>query len=158
MTEKVPMLKAGYDSMLAELKQLKSVDRQAVVKAIEVAREHGDLSENAEYHAAKDQQGFIEARINELDGKTSRAQVIDPAELSGERVVFGATVTLSDEETAEETTYQIVGDLEADIKHNRIAVSSPIARALIGQEEGDVVVVRAPAGNREYEIVSVEYI
>jgi len=121
-------------------------------------RAHGDLKENAEYHAAREQQGFIEGRIQRLQSTISGAQIIDISKLNaGSRVVFGATVTLSDEETGKETRYQIVGDLEADIKHDRIAVSSPIARALIGREEGDVVVVRAPAGDREYEIVSVEY-
>ena len=139
--------------------RLKKVDRPEIIAAIAEARAHGDLKENAEYHAAREQQGFTEGRIQHLTATLSGANVIDIATLNaGPRVVFGATVTLSDEETAGEITYQIVGDLEADIKHNRIAVSSPIARALIGQEEGDVVVVRAPAGDREYEIVSVEYI
>ena len=145
--------------MREELALLKKVDRPKIIKEIAEARAHGDLKENAEYHAAREQQGFIEGRIQQLTATISGAHVIDVAALNvGPRVVFGATVTLSDEETAKEITYQIVGDLEADIKHNRIAVSSPIARALIGQEEGDVVVVRAPAGDREYEIVSVEYI
>lgn len=157
MSEKVPMLKAGYESMLAELKQLKSVDRQAVVKAIEVAREHGDLSENAEYHAAKDQQGFIEARINELDGKTSRAQVIDPAALSGDRVIFGATVTLIDEDD-ETVVYQLVGADEGDVKAGKISYSSPIGRALITRSEGDDVEVKTPSGSKYYEIEKVEFI
>ena len=129
-----------------------------IIAAIAEARAHGDLRENAEYHAAREQQGFIEGRIRHLESTISHAQVIDVAKLDpGDKVVFGASVTLSDEETAEETTYQIVGDVEADIKHNRIAVSSPISRALIGRQVGDVVVVRAPAGEREYEIVEVEY-
>ena len=137
---------------------LKRDDRPKVIAAIAEARAHGDLKENAEYHAAREQQGFIEGRIQLLESTISHAQIIDVERLNpGEKVVFGATVTLSDEETAEETTYQIVGDVEADIKHGRIAVSSPISRALIGQEVGEVVVVRAPAGDREYEIISVEY-
>jgi transcription elongation factor GreA len=135
------------------------VDRPRIIAAIAEARAHGDLKENAEYHAAKEQQGFIEGRIQRLEYTISHAQIIDVAKLNpGDKVVFGATVTLSDEETAEETQYQIVGDIEADIKHNRIAVSSPISRALIGREVGDVIVVRAPAGDREYEIVAVEYL
>ena len=154
--EKVPMLAEGYERLTADLKVLRA-ERPKIVDAIEEARAHGDLSENAEYHAAKERQGQVEAQIAEIEDKVSRAQIIDPLTLSGDKVVFGATVTLSDEETADETTYQIVGDVEADIKHNRIAVSSPIARALIGQHVGDVVVVRAPAGEREYEIVDVEY-
>ena len=153
-----PLTKAGADRLREELAQLKKVDRPKIIAAIAEARAHGDLKENAEYHAAREQQGFIEGRIQHLEYSISHAQVIDVAKLNpGEKVVFGATVTLSDEETAEETTYQIVGDVEADIKHNRIAVSSPISRALIGREVGDVVVVRAPAGDKEYEIVDVEY-
>ena len=153
-----PLTKAGADRLREELAQLKKVDRPKIIAAIAEARAHGDLKENAEYHAAREQQGFIEGRIQHLEYSISHAQVIDVAKLNpGDKVVFGATVTLSDEETAVETTYQIVGDVEADIKHNRIAVSSPISRALIGREVGDVVVVRAPAGDREYEIVDVEY-
>jgi transcription elongation factor GreA len=154
-----PLTKEGAERLREELARLKKVDRPKIIAEIAEARAHGDLKENAEYHAAREQQGFIEGRIQRLTATISGAHVIDVATLNvGSRVVFGATVTLSDEETAAEITYQIVGDLEADIKHNRIAVSSPIARALIGQEEGDVVVVRAPAGDREYEIVGVEYI
>jgi len=153
-----PLTKAGADRLRAELATLKKDDRPKVIAAIAEARAHGDLKENAEYHAAREQQGFIEGRIQLLESTISHAQIIDVERLNpGEKVVFGATVTLSDEETAEETTYQIVGDVEADIKHGRIAVSSPISRALIGQEVGEVVVVRAPAGDREYEIISVEY-
>lgn len=153
-----PLTKAGADRLRGELATLKRDDRPKVIAAIAEARAHGDLKENAEYHAARDQQGFIEGRIQLLESTISHAQIIDIERLNpGEKVVFGATVTLSDEETAEETTYQIVGDVEADIKHGRIAVSSPISRALIGQEVGEVVVVRAPAGDREYEIISVEY-
>jgi transcription elongation factor GreA len=154
-----PLTKAGVERLREELSTLKKVDRPRIIAAIAEARAHGDLRENAEYHAAKEQQGFIEGRIQHLEYTISHAQVIDVAKLNpGERVVFGATVTLCDEETSEETTYQIVGDVEADIKHNRIAVSSPISRALIGREVGDEVVVRAPAGERLYEIVDVEYL
>jgi transcription elongation factor GreA len=153
------LTKAGAERLREELAHLKKIDRPQIIAAIAEARAHGDLKENAEYHAAREQQGFIEGRIQRLESTISHAQIIDVSSLNaGSKVVFGASVTLSDEETAEETTYQIVGDLEADIKHNRIAVSSPIARALIGREEGDEIVVNAPAGDREYEIVSVEYI
>jgi transcription elongation factor GreA len=153
-----PLTKAGAERLRDELAKLKRDDRPKVIAAIAEARAHGDLKENAEYHAAREQQGFIEGRIQLLESTISHAQIIDIEKLNpGERVVFGATVTLSDEESAEEITYQIVGDVEADIKHNRIAVSSPISRALIGQEVGEVVVVRAPAGDREYEIIDVEY-
>jgi transcription elongation factor GreA len=154
-----PLTRKGADRLREELAKLKKDDRPKVIAAIAEARAHGDLKENAEYHAAREQQGFIEGRIQLLESTISHAQIIDIEKLNpGEKVVFGATVTLSDEETAEETTYQIVGDVEADIKHNRIAVSSPISRALIGQEVGEVVVVRAPAGDREYEIINVEYV
>jgi len=154
-----PLTRKGADRLREELAKLKKDDRPKVIAAIAEARAHGDLKENAEYHAAREQQGFIEGRIQLLESTISHAQIIDIGMLNpGEKVVFGATVTLSDEETAEETTYQIVGDVEADIKHNRIAVSSPISRALIGQEVGEVVVVRAPAGDREYEIINVEYV
>jgi transcription elongation factor GreA len=153
------LTKSGADRLRQELAHLKKIDRPKIIAAIAEARAHGDLKENAEYHAAREQQGFIEGRIRLLESSISHAQVIDVEKLNaGSKVVFGATVTLSDEETADETTYQIVRDLEADIKHNRIAVSSPIARALIGKEEGDVVTVRAPGGEREFEIVSVDYI
>ena len=154
-----PLTKQGAERLREELAQLKKVERPKIIAAIAEARAHGDLKENAEYHAAREQQGFTEGRIQRLESTISGAHVIDVSALNaGSRVVFGATVTLSDEETAAQITYQIVGDLEADIKHQRVAVSSPMARALIGREEGDVVVVRAPAGDREYEIVSVEYI
>jgi transcription elongation factor GreA len=153
------LTKSGVERLREELGRLKKEDRPKVIAAIAEARAHGDLKENAEYHAAREQQGFIEGRIQHLEYAISHAQIIDVAALNaGDKVVFGATVTLSDEETGEETTYQIVGDVEADIRHNRIAVSSPIARALIGREVGDIVVVKAPAGNREFEIVDVEYI
>ena len=154
-----PLTKEGTERLREELARLKKIDRPRIIAAIAEARAHGDLKENAEYHAAREQQGFTEGRIQRLEATMAGAQIIDVAKLNaGPRVVFGATVTLADEETAEEVTYQIVGDLEADIKHNRIAVSSPIARAMISREEGDVVVVRAPGGDRDYEIVSVEYI
>jgi transcription elongation factor GreA len=154
-----PLTKAGVERLREELARLKKVDRPHIIAAIAEARAHGDLRENAEYHAAKEQQGFIEGRIQHLEYTISHGQIIDVARLNpGSKVVFGATVTLADNETGDETTYQIVGDVEADIKHNRIAVSSPISRALIGREVGDVVVVRAPAGEREYEIVDVAYV
>jgi transcription elongation factor GreA len=153
-----PLTKAGADRLREELATLKKVNRPKIILAIAEARAHGDLKENAEYHAAREQQGFTEGRIQHLESTISHAQIIDVEKLNpGDKVVFGATVTLSDEETSEEKIYQIVGDIEADIKHNRIAVSSPISRALIGREVGDVVVVRAPAGDREYEIIAVEY-
>ncbi|HET6782758.1 MAG TPA: transcription elongation factor GreA [Pseudoxanthomonas sp.] len=148
----------GAQRLRDELDQLKSVKRPEVITAIAEARAHGDLKENAEYHAAREQQSFIEGRIKQLEGELSHAEVIDVAQLNaGSRVVFGATVTLADVETDEEKKYQIVGDLEADIKLAMIAMSSPLARALIGKNEGDSVVIDAPAGQREYEIVSVAY-
>ena len=138
--QKHPMTKEGADALQAELNKLKKEDRPRITQAIADAREHGDLKENAEYHAAREQQGFIEGRIKEIEGKLSHIQVIDVTEIDAKgKVVFGATVTMADEENGEETTYQIVGDVEADIKHNLIAVSSPIARAIIGRELGDVV-------------------
>ncbi len=157
MTEKMPMLREGYVALEAELKTLKSVERPAVVQAIEEARAHGDLSENAEYHAAKERQGQIEGRIMELEGTLSRAQVIDPTELGGDRVVFGATVSLLDEDD-EEVIYQIVGAHEGDVKAGRISYQSPIARALIGKSVGAEVEVRTPSGERYYEITKIEFI
>ncbi len=155
---RAPLTRAGADRLRAELDRLKKVERPAIIEAIAEARAHGDLKENAEYHAAREQQGFIEGRIQQIEGTLGGAQIIDVKTLNpGGKVVFGATVTVADEE-GEETRYQIVGDLEADIKENRIAISSPIARALIGKEEGDVGVVAAPGGDRELEIVEVEYI
>ncbi|MEO6517508.1 MAG: transcription elongation factor GreA [Pseudoxanthomonas sp.] len=152
------MTMKGAQRLRLELDQLKSVKRPEVINAIAEARAHGDLKENAEYHAAREQQSFIEGRIKQLEGELSHAEVIDVAQLNaGSRVVFGATVTLADVETDEEKKYQIVGDLEADIKLAMIAISSPLARALIGKNEGDSVVIDAPAGQREYEIVSVAY-
>ena len=153
-----PLTPRGAQRLRAELDDLKSNKRPAVIQAIAEARAHGDLKENAEYHAAREQQGFIEGRIKQLEGELSNAQVIDVSKLdAGDKVVFGATVVLVDSETDEEKTYQIVGDLEADIKLGMIAISSPVARALIGKLEGDTVTIDAPAGKREYEIVSVSY-
>lgn len=151
------MTPGGYKSAEVELKQLKSVDRPAVIKAIAEAREHGDLSENAEYHAAREQQSHIEGRIKELEGVISLADVIDVTKLSGS-IKFGATVELVDEDTDEEKTFQIVGETEADIDRNMLNIKSPIARALIGKEEGDSVEVRTPGGVRSYEVLSVKFI
>ncbi len=156
---KFPITRLGAELLKAELHRLKTVDRPAVITAIAEARAHGDLSENAEYEAAKDRQGFIEGRILEIEGKLSAAQIIDPSELdAGGRVVFGATVELEDEDSGEAVRYQIVGEDEADLKHGLINVSSPIARALIGKEEGDTAEVQAPGGVRRYEVVSVSYV
>ena len=156
---KVPLTLRGAEMLKAELQKLKSEDRPRVVAAIAEARAHGDLKENAEYHAAREQQGFIEGRIKDIEAKLSNAQVIDVTKLNAAgKVVFGATVELADEDSGEEVTYQIVGEDEADIKHGRISVSSPIARALIGKEEGDVAVVQAPGGTRKYEILVVRYV
>ncbi|MCI4441073.1 transcription elongation factor GreA [Tibeticola sediminis] len=154
----IPITKRGAELLKQELHRLKTVDRPAVIAAIAEARAQGDLSENAEYEAAKDRQGFIEGRIQEIESKLSAAQVIDPAAVdAGGRVVFGATVELEDEDSGETVVYQIVGEDEADLKLNLINISSPIARALIGKEEGDVAEVQAPGGVRRYEIVAVHY-
>lgn len=154
----VPLTAKGAQRLRAELEELKSVKRPEVIAAIAEARAHGDLKENAEYHAAREQQGFIEGRIKHLEGELSNAQIIDVASLApGDKVVFGATVVLADGDSGEEKTWQIVGDLEADIKQGLIAISSPVARALIGKREGDEVTIEAPGGTREYEIVSVDY-
>lgn len=155
--EKIPMTPKGLAAMNGELKQLKSVERPAIIKAIAEAREHGDLSENAEYHSAKEKQSFIEGRIKELEGSISLAQVIDPATLSGP-IKFGATVELVDEETEEEKSYMIVGEAEADIERGLLNIKSPIARALIGKEEGDSVEVRTPGGAKSFEIVKISYV
>ncbi|MCC8535923.1 transcription elongation factor GreA [Xanthomonas codiaei] len=153
------MTSKGAQRLREELEQLKSVKRPAVIAAIAEARAHGDLKENAEYHAAREQQSFIEGRIKQLEGELSHAEIIDITKLgAGSKIVFGATVTLADVETDEEKRYQIVGDLEADIKMGLIAISSPLARALIGKLEGDAVTIDAPAGQREYEVVSVAYL
>ncbi|WP_119154449.1 transcription elongation factor GreA [Caldimonas tepidiphila] len=155
----IPLTKRGAEKLRAELHRLKTVERPAVINAIAEARAQGDLSENAEYDAAKDKQGFIEGRILEVEGKLAAAQIIDPSALdAGGRVVFGATVDLEEEDSGEQVTYQIVGDDEADLKQGLISVSSPIARALIGKEAGDVAEVRAPGGVKHYEIVEVRYI
>jgi transcription elongation factor GreA len=155
--DKIPMTPKGLEALNAELKQLKSVERPAIIKAIAEAREHGDLSENAEYHSAKEKQSFIEGRIKELEGTISLAQVIDPKTLSGP-IKFGATVELVDEETEEEKTYMIVGEAEADIEKGLLNIKSPLARALIGKEEGDSVEVRTPGGSKDYEIVKISYV
>lgn len=155
--QKVPMTTGGFDGLQSELKELKTNDRPAVIKAIAEAREHGDLSENAEYHAARDRQSFIEGRIAEIEDKISRAEVIDVSKLSGKKVQFGATITIADEETDEETTYQIVGEHEADIADGRLSIAAPIARALIGKSVGESVEVVTPRGQKDYEIVKVRY-
>ncbi|HEX7349344.1 MAG TPA: transcription elongation factor GreA [Rhodanobacteraceae bacterium] len=156
--QRAPMTKAGSERLRTELEKLKSVDRPKVIAAIAEAREHGDLKENAEYHAAREQQGFIEARIAQLEGGLSTAQIIDPSSVHANgKVVFGAVVELEDDDNGSSVTYQIVGDLEADIKLNLIAVTSPIARAMIGKFEGDSFSFNAPGGERNYEIVSVRY-
>lgn len=155
--EKVPMTAGGYDALEAELKRLKTVDRPAVIQAIAAAREHGDLSENAEYHAAKEKQSFIETRVIELEDKISRAQVIDVSKLSGSVVKFGAIITLVDTDTDEEQVFQIVGVDEADVKAGRLSVSSPVARALIGKTIGDEIEVTTPGGHKSYEILQVKF-
>jgi transcription elongation factor GreA len=155
--EKVPMTESGYTSMIDEVKLLKSVERPRIIRAIEEARAHGDLSENAEYHAAKEAQGWNEARVAELEDKISRADVIDVSKLSGETVMFGAKVTLIDEDTDVKVSYQIVGDMEADVKKGRISISSPIARAIIGKKKGDSVDVSTPGGGKSYEIEKVVF-
>ena len=151
------MTRAGFVALDEELKHLKSVERPAIIRAIAEAREHGDLSENAEYHSAREKQSFIEGRIKELEGLLSLAEVIDPTRLSG-AIKFGATVTIVDEDSDEEKTYQIVGETEADIEAGKLNIRSPIARALIGKDEGDSVEVKTPGGQRSYEVVSVRFI
>ena len=155
----IPLTKRGAEKLKAELHQLKTVERPGVINAIAEARSHGDLSENAEYDAAKDRQGFIEGRIKEIESKLAAAQIIDPAQLqAGGKVVFGATVELEEEDSGESVRYQIVGEDEADLKHGLINISSPIARALIGKESGDTAEVQAPGGVKRYEIVAVQYL
>lgn len=154
--DKIPLTQAGFDKLDGELKHLKTVERPAIIKAIAEAREHGDLSENAEYHSAKEKQSFIEGRVKELEGVISLADVIDPTKLSGS-IKFGATVELVDEDTDEEKTYQIVGEYEADIDAGLLNMKSPLARALIGKDEGDSVDVKTPGGTRSYEILSIAY-
>lgn len=156
--QKVPMTKKGAERLQQELKNLKNVERPAVIAAIAEARGHGDLSENAEYHAAREKQSFIEGRIQELESAVSCAEVIDTSTLSGDTIVFGATVVLMDEDTEAEQTYQIVGQYEADLEHGLVSIQSPIARALIGKSEGDSVEVASPKGVRSFEILKVEYV
>ena len=156
--ERIPMTAAGFRSLEDEVNHLKNVERHEIIKAIAEARAHGDLSENAEYHAAKERQGFIEGRVMELEDQIGRAEVIDVSKLSGTTVKFGATVTLVDEDTDEKRKYQIVGDVESDAKHGKISLSSPIARALIGKGKGDTVEVTTPGGARSYEVLKVEFI
>jgi transcription elongation factor GreA len=155
--EKIPMTRAGHTALDEELKALKTVERPAVIRAIAEAREHGDLSENAEYHAARERQSFVEGRIKELDGILSLAEVIDPSKFSG-AIKFGATVTVVDSDTDDEKTYQIVGEPEADIERGLLNIRSPLARALIGKDEGDTAEVRTPGGEKSYEILSIRYI
>ncbi|HAK98883.1 MAG TPA: transcription elongation factor GreA [Rhodobiaceae bacterium] len=156
--EKVPMTEGSYQKLDEEIKLLKGPERQRIIKAIAEAREHGDLSENAEYHAAKEQQSHNEGRILELEDMLNRAEIIDISSLSGDSVKFGATVSLVDEDTDEEMTYQIVGDYEANVEEGRISISSPIARGLIGKETGDSVEVRTPGGSKFYEILDVKFV
>ena len=158
MSDKVPMTASGFARLEEELRYLKSTARPEVIRAIAEAREHGDLSENAEYHAARERQSFIEGRVAELEDKIARAEVIDVASLDGDTVKFGATVTLVDEDTEAETAYQLVGELEADVKEGRLAITAPLARALIGKEVGDSVEVMTPAGSKAYEILKVRYV
>jgi transcription elongation factor GreA len=155
--QKIPMTADGYTRLEEELRHLKSVERPAVIRAIAEAREHGDLSENAEYHAARERQSFIEGRLAELEDKISRAEVIDVSKLSGRQVKFGATVTLVDEDTEEKAAYQIVGQDESDIKTKRLSITSPLARALIGKQVGETVEVSTPGGSKSYEIVKVQF-
>jgi transcription elongation factor GreA len=157
MDGQIPMTPEGNARLREELKQLKEVERHKISREIGVAREHGDLSENAEYHAAKERQGWIEARIKDLEDKLSRAEIIDPTKLHGSKVAFGATVKLSNIETEEESVYRLVGADEADLNQGSISITSPLARSLIGREVGDDVKVRMPAGERHYEILEVEY-
>jgi len=155
----IPLTRRGAEKLREELARLKNVERHAAIQAIAEARSHGDISENAEYEAAKDRQGFIEGRIQEVEGKLAAAQIIDPSQIDADgRVVFGSTVDLEDEESGAAVTYQIVGDDEADIKQGLISISSPIARALIGKEPGDIAEFQAPGGTRSYEIVGVRYV
>ncbi len=155
--DKIPMTKDGHAKLEAEFERLRKVDRPNVIQAIAEAREHGDLSENAEYHAAREQQSFIEGRIEELEAVLSRAEIIDPTKFTGDTIRFGAKVTIVDEETDEETTYQIVGEYEADIESRKLSIVSPVARALIGKTIGDTVEVRTPKGAKGYEVLNVAY-
>jgi transcription elongation factor GreA len=157
MADRYPMTPRGVQTLKEELKRLREVERPKNVRDIEEARAHGDLRENAEYHAAKERQGFIEGRTREIESILAQSEVIDPAKLSGDRVVFGATVKLTDTDSEEEVTYSIVGDFEADIKQGRIAISAPLARALIGRETGDTVSLKTGKGSREYQIAEVRF-
>lgn len=155
--DKMPITTAGYQQLEAELKKLKSEDRPAVIEAISAAREHGDLSENAEYHSAREKQSFIEGRIADLEDKMARAEIIDPKKIAGDTVKFGATIHVVDEDTEEELTYQIVGEYEADIDKNMLSLSAPLSRALIGKSIGDSVEVTTPKGSKAYEILGIAY-
>jgi transcription elongation factor GreA len=157
MVEKNPITPEGYQRLREELQNLRSVERPAVIQAIATAREHGDLKENAEYHAARDRQSFIEGRIKELEDKLARAEVIDPSKVAGDRVAFGATVRLSNTQTDEEVVYRLVGADESDLNQGTISITSPLARSLLGKEAGDEVKMRMPGGERIYEVISVEY-
>jgi transcription elongation factor GreA len=157
MIEKVPMTASGFQRLQEELKHLKGSERPAVIRAIAEARDHGDLSENAEYHAARERQSFIEGQIGEIEDRISRAEVIDASKLSGSTVKFGATVTLVDEDTDDEVTYQLVGEFEADIAAGLLSITSPLARALIGKQVGDNIEVTTPGGSKAYEILKVEF-
>ena len=154
--EKIPTTAEGYERLVAELKTLKSVERPAVIRAIAEAREHGDLSENAEYHAARERQSFIEGRVLELEDKISRAEIIDLSKLSNDKVTFGTTVTLADEDTDEETTYTLVGAEESDVAAGRLSIQAPLARAIIGKAVGDTIEVTTPRGSKSYEVVKIE--
>jgi transcription elongation factor GreA len=155
--DKIPMTAEGYAALDSELKRLKSIERPAIIQAISEARQHGDLSENAEYHAAKERQSFIEGRVAELEDKLARSQVIDIARLSGSTIKFGATVKLLDEDSGEKAVYKIVGEDEADVRAGKVSITSPVARALIGKEEGDVVEVTSPGGAKSFEVLKIEW-
>ncbi len=155
--DKIPMTPEGHAALMSEIRHLKTVERPRIIRAIEEARSHGDLSENAEYHAAKEQQGMTEARVAELEDRLSRAEIIDVSKLSGDTVKFGALVTLVDEDTEQESVYRIVGEFEADVKEGKLSINSPIARALIGKRVGDVVEVSTPGGGKSYEITGIRY-
>ncbi len=157
MSQKVPMTLRGAEQLKAELRRRKGEERARIVEAIATAREHGDLKENAEYHAAKEQQSFNEGRISEIEHSIAMAEVVDVSKIKSDKVVFGATVSMVDEDTEEEVTYSIVGLDEADLEHGKISVTSPMARGMIGKEEGDTVVVRAPGGDRQFEIIEINY-
>lgn len=158
MDKKIPMTRKGFDRLDEELRHLKAVERPSIIKAIADAREHGDLSENAEYHAARERQGFIEGRISELEDKVSRAEIIDPAKISGDEIKFGASVTLHDEDTDEVVVYQIVGSDESDIKNGLLSITAPLARALISKKVKDAIEVTTPSGSKAYTVKKVEFI